>query len=134
MNIWQLDSIFEGDMTLPIKVSGSRCEWDKLTKWFESIGEYRKQGNRDILDYDLPHELIVDIFRQSNKHCYKTKSGLLMSNKCVVDDEAVSTSGNELITAEDVIKKYGSSILEQVFEKGAVTLEEKEKNKRCRRD
>lgn len=111
MKLWQMDSILQGNRSLPATVAASNEAWHYLKSLFDEMHELRKKGNRDILDADLPSEFVIAVLNEVDQYCFLSSDGWLRSRRIDLNDKKLSFV--------ECFKKYGGEILEDVGEKGA---------------
>jgi hypothetical protein len=115
MTIEEIDSILQGNRKLPSKISLTNLAWHYLTRYFDNLSVYRGQGDRSILDIQLPQEFVELVLKESKLNCFKTSDEkFLRSWRGYADDEEIS--------AVDVYLRYGGTILEQVYERSVVSI------------
>jgi hypothetical protein len=117
MKLWQLDSILQGNRSLPATVAASNKEWHYLTAWFnemdkmDEIREKVSSENKNILDSYLPSEFVIAVLNEVDQYYFLSNDGWLRSWCMNPDDKKISFV--------DCFKKYGGEILEDVGEKGS---------------
>lgn len=114
MKLWQLVSIMDDSRILQ-SLASSQEEWKNLELWFAEFGKLVQVQDRVKLDYELPESLVNLALSRSKKICFLSGDGWLRSWPMSADDQSLS--------ALEVYKRYGGTILERVLENGVVATE-----------
>ncbi len=112
MKLWQLASIARENGALMERVALTRKEWKKFGEWCEHFNEFVKTQDREKLDYVLPDDYVVAVLAASDIKCFRSEDGWIRSWQL--------SPGDLPLTAVEVYRKFGGSVLEAIFESGSV--------------
>ena len=118
MNFWQLTSIFKSEREM-LESTLNNPRWEKYYQQYIVIKSILDQQDRVILDEVIPFELAKTICQKSKLEVYlyyQQNPPLLITQK------TNSLGKHELLRAEEVFIRFGSTPLEDLLENGRVQV------------
>lgn len=122
MKFWELISAFRSEKE-NLNVVLGRPKWKRYKVQLENFDKMVRQQKREILDEKVPFQLSKEVCENSAQQFYlyyKRRSHIITKRKKEVDDKF------EMITALDILLRYGGQYLEQILEKGIIEVNSKQ--------
>jgi hypothetical protein len=114
MRLWELTSVCRDERHL-LERLGDRPEWTELLRWALDSDRLVAVEDREKLDRELPDEACRHVLRES-QHRYYLSEGYVRIRPW--------GSVEAVLSAVDVLDRYGGHVLEDVHEYGLVKVQE----------
>jgi len=119
MKFWQLVASFKNEDLIFVL---SKPQWKKFKTNFENYKEIVSQQNRDILDSEIPFDLVKEVCEKSELKFY-----LYYDNRRYILRSYKLGTGKvlEQITPFEVFLRFGGELIEETLEKGSSIVKPK---------
>ena len=116
MKFWELTSAFRDEKDI-LKSILRDPKWQTFRDSHENLENIAKNQNREILDQEIPHQLAFEVCSQSNKRFFYYPSRLPKLLSTFQWQRNSPNEEMEILSAVDILKRFGGSKIEEVFEK-----------------
>ena len=110
MKFWELVSAFRSERNILDAVFAEQPE-NEFSTHYANFDALVASQNRDVLDAALPDDLVSPVATRSTQTFSLSADGLLRS--------AQYASDGQIISAIDVVNRFGGSVIEEVLERGS---------------
>lgn len=125
MKFWELVSAFRSERENIASVLESP-KWAKINAYFQRLDEIVKSQNREILDVEVPFQLAREVCERSKMefYLYHGSTPQILRSRKINDDGEF-----EMLSALEVLLRFGGEAIEEALEKGSSTVPPKELEK-----
>lgn len=113
MKFWELDSIFRGERQQALEKMLSDKRWQNFKNDLAIIDDLITRQDRSKLDQEIPESLMIEALEQLDSTFVIKRNHLMLAD-----------AGEQGLSAVEVARRFGGSIIEDVQEYGSVPVPE----------
>ena len=113
MKLWQLTAVCRPD-SAALFATLSKPEWSEFAFDLERYNKAIDEQDRGFLDQVIPPELVEDVLQKTTGHIYFDGEQLRSHQ---------FSKSDQLLSFVEAYRRYGGAALEEVLEKGSLSVE-----------